>query len=103
VAIITELGRMIGVTTSKDLKMFIRNPSLNLLQGPIFENLKLIRMDDIDERSLSVSVFDRDTFKRMLEIMSATKVHRIFVMNNEKDFYPIRVISISDILKYLIN
>jgi len=103
VAIVTEEGRMIGVTTSKDLKLFVKKPSLSLLKGPIFQNLKLIRLDDIDERSLSVSVFERDTFKRTIEIMSATKVHRIFVMDNEKEFQPIRVISISDILKYLTN
>jgi len=103
VAIVTELGRMIGVTTSKDLKMFVKQPSLNLLRGPIFQNLKLIRLDDLDERSLSVSVFEKDTFKRTIEIMSATKVHRIFVMDNEKDFKPIRVISIFDILNYIIQ
>jgi len=101
VAIVGDGGRMLGVTTGKDLKKFIQHPSLNLLNGPIFENLKLMHSDDVDERSLSIGVFEKDTFKRMIELMAATKVHRMFVMNNNEDFQPIRVISISDILKYL--
>jgi len=103
VAIVGDGGRMLGVTTGKDLKKFIQNPSLSLLNGPIFENLKLIHSDDVDERSLSIGVFEKDTFKRVIELMAATKVHRMFVMNNNEDFQPIRVISISDILKYLIK
>jgi len=62
-----------------------------------------MRSDDNDERSLSIGVFERDSFKRTIDLIAATQVHRIFVMDNEEDYHPIRVISISDILRYIIS
>jgi len=101
VAIINEEGKMLGTTTGKDLKIFFRNPTLQALNRPILDNMKMMRADDIFERNLSFGVFESDNLKRLIGLLCATKVHRVFVMNNESEYYPIRVISVTDLLKYL--
>jgi len=100
VAIVDNDGRMVGVTTGKDLKYFIRNPHLATLEMKIFDNIKQIRNNDIEIRTTSISVFERDTLKRTIQLIAATKVHRVFVMNNDNEYKPLRVISISDVLKF---
>jgi len=100
IAIVDNDGRMVGVTTGKDLKHFIRNPTLEALDMNIFDNVKAIRNDDIETRPGTISVFENDTLKIVIQLLAATRVHRIFVMNNEQEFKPLRVLSISDILKF---
>jgi len=103
VAIIDDEGKMVGVTTGKDLKYFLKNPSHKVLEMTIFENLKIIRSEDIDSRSLAISVLDHDTLKRAIHLIAATKVHRIFVIDDDKSFQPVRVLSITDILTYFVK
>jgi len=94
---------MVGVTTGKDLKYFLKYPSHKALEMTIFENLKIIRSEEIDSRSLAISVFDHDSLKRAIHLIAATKVHRVFVIDNEMNFHPIRVLSITDILSYIVK
>jgi CBS domain-containing protein len=103
VGIVNNQGQLIGTTTGKDLKLFLHNPTLQALNRPIFDNMKAIRAEDVNERNTSISTFETDTLKRVISLLCVTKVHRIFVMNNESEFKPVRVISIVDILKYLIK
>lgn len=101
--------------------MFLESPSLAALNLPIFELLQAIRQKQTDVRthlervsfwfvlttlqikSPSISVFDHDRISRAIGLIAATRVHRVFVVDNEKDFKPVRVISITDILKYLME
>jgi len=103
VAVVDDDEKMVGVTTGKDLKFFIRNPTRHALEMTIFENIKLIRSEEVEIRSLAISVFGHELLTRAIQLIAATRVHRIFVMDSEKSFKPIRVISISDILKYFIE
>lgn len=41
-------GNLCGATTAKDLSLFIKNPTLQALQGNIFDYLKLIRQEQIN-------------------------------------------------------
>jgi len=103
VALVDETGRFVGTTTGKDLGLFLDNPSLAALNLPIFENLQIIRQKQTDIKSPSISVFDHDRISRAIGLIAATRVHRVFVVDNEKDFRAVRVISITDILKYLME
>jgi CBS domain-containing protein len=103
VALIDETGRFVGTTTGKDLGLFLDNPSLAALNLPIFEHLQIIRQKQTDIKSPSISVFDHDRISRAIGLIAATRVHRVFVVDNEKDFRAVRVISITDILKYLME
>jgi len=103
VALVDESGRFVGTTTGKDLGLFLENPSLGALNLPIFEHLQIIRQKQTDIKSPSISVFDHDRISRAIGLIAATRVHRVFVVDNEKDFRAVRVISITDILKYLMD
>uniref|UniRef100_A0A6B2LBH4 CBS domain-containing protein n=1 Tax=Arcella intermedia TaxID=1963864 RepID=A0A6B2LBH4_9EUKA len=93
-------GRLVGTTTAKDLGLFLRNPNFALLEIPIFQHLQKIRAEQFMVVTPCISVFPSDAVSRVVGLLMATKVHRIFVVDNEVNFKPIRVISIQDILKY---
>jgi CBS-domain-containing membrane protein len=101
VAITGSHGRLVGITTGKDLGLFIRNPSLSTLQSPVFQFLAEIRDQTIDIRVPTIAVFPTDTLERAIGILAATKVHRVFLVDSEADYKPIAAISITDILRHL--
>jgi len=102
VALLDETKRLVGTTTGKDLGLFLKNPSLASLNRSIFDYLKEIRGISIDIRTPAIAVFERDKLSRAISLLAATNVHRVFVVNNEASYHPTSVISITDILKYLL-
>jgi CBS-domain-containing membrane protein len=103
VALVDESGRLVGSTTGKDLGLFLRNPTLAALNLPIFEHLQKIRAEAIDIKTPCIAVFLKDKLSRAVALLAATRVHRIFVVNDESHYAPVRVISLTDILRYLLN
>jgi len=103
VALLDESGRLVGTTTGKDLGLFLKNPSLAALNRTIFEYLQEIRANSIDIKTPAIAVFEKDKLSRAIALLAATNVHRVFVVNNEEAYHPTRVISITDILKYLLS
>jgi CBS-domain-containing membrane protein len=101
VAITGHHGRLVGITTGKDLGLFIKNPSLSILSSPVFQFLAEIRDQSIDIRVPTIAVFPKDTLGRAIGILAATRVHRVFLVDNEQDYKPIAAISITDILRHL--
>ena len=53
-------------------------------------------------RTPAIGVFEKDSISRAVALLAATKVHRVFVVDNEENYAPVRVISITDVLKYLV-
>jgi len=102
IAIVDAVGRFVGTTTGKDLGLFLENPSLAVLNMSIFEHLQLIRAKQVDIKSPSIAVFEHDKVSRAIGLIAATRVHRVFVVDDEKRYQPIRVVSITDILKYFL-
>jgi len=101
VAITGHHGRLVGITTGKDLGLFIKNPNLATLSSPVFQFLAEIRDQSIDIRVPTISVFPKDSLSRAIGILAATKVHRVFLVDNEQDYKPIAALSITDILRHL--
>lgn len=101
VAITGSHGRLVGITTGKDLGLFIKNPSLSTLSSPVFQFLAEIRDQTIDIRVPTIAVFPHDHLSRAIGVLAATKVHRVFLVDNEQDYRPAAAISITDILRYL--
>jgi CBS-domain-containing membrane protein len=101
VAITGHAGRLVGITTGKDLGLFIKNPSLSTLSSPVFQFLAEIRDQAIDIRVPTIAVFPKDTLGRVIGVLAATKVHRVFLVDNETDYKPVAAISITDILRHL--
>jgi len=102
IALTDQDGRLVGTTTGKDLGLFLKNPTLATLNTPIFEHLQKIRSELIDIKMPCIAVFASDTLGRAVALLAATRVHRVFVVDNEEHYRPIKVISITDILNYLI-
>eukprot|EP01126_Amoeba_proteus_P038262 TRINITY_DN3980_c0_g1_i2.p1 TRINITY_DN3980_c0_g1~~TRINITY_DN3980_c0_g1_i2.p1 ORF type:complete len:179 (-),score=31.82 TRINITY_DN3980_c0_g1_i2:137-673(-) len=102
IAIVDYTGRIVGTTTGKDLGLFVKNPTLAALTTSIFDYLKYVRMQQIEIRAPLITVFPTDKITRAVALLSSTRVHRIFIVNNESDFVPIGVLSITDLLKFLV-
>jgi len=97
VAVVDDRGVLVANTSGQDLKLFVKTPTLSLLQVHIIEFLKRIRSESIDITAPVITVKPSDTFTMVVAKLAATKVHRIFVTDD--DFKPIRVISITDVLR----
>jgi len=102
VALIDETGRLVGSTSGKDLGLFLKNPTLAVLNLPIFEHLQKIRQELLEAKTPCIAVFLKDKLSRAVALLAATRVHRIFVVNDEASYNPVRVISLTDILRYLL-
>jgi len=100
-ALVDADGRLVGTTTAKDLGLFLKCPNLAILQIPIFQHLQKIRSQQDNVIAPCISVFPEDKLSRAIGLLVATRVHRIFVVEDEQNFRPVSVISIFDILKYL--
>eukprot|EP01112_Ceratiomyxa_fruticulosa_P005530 TRINITY_DN1619_c0_g1_i1.p1 TRINITY_DN1619_c0_g1~~TRINITY_DN1619_c0_g1_i1.p1 ORF type:complete len:311 (-),score=37.64 TRINITY_DN1619_c0_g1_i1:275-1207(-) len=99
VAVVDEHGVLLGNTSGHDLKLFIKNPSLSVLNLPIMQFLNQIRQLQIDIISPSISCGEHDTMGKVISKLAATRVHRLFIVDAE--FKPVKVVSISDILKFI--
>lgn len=101
IAIVDSQERLVGTTTGKDLVLFLKNPSLSILQQPIFNFLNEVRNLSIDILTPTISIFKKDKVARIISILSSTHVHRIFIVDGEENYKPISVVSLSDVLKFL--
>jgi len=103
IALVDDTGRLVGTTTGKDLGLFLKNPTLASLNLSIFEHLQKIRAELINSKTPCIAVFERDKLSRAVAQLAATKVHRVFVVDGEEHYKPVRIISVTDILKYLVK
>ncbi|KYQ92920.1 cystathionine-beta-synthase domain-containing protein [Tieghemostelium lacteum] len=99
-AIVNENDVLVGTTSSKDLKIFISNPSVTLLQLPISEFLSKIRQLNIGNTEAPVTATNEDTLKTIIQKMVSSRLHRVFIVDNNQKL--LKVVSITDILN-LIN
>jgi len=102
-AVVDDAGRFVGNTSASDMKLFVSNPSLELLEHPIMQFLNVIRNEAIEARSPTISCKPTDTVAQVIEKVSNTKVHRIFVADDSAGFRPTSVISITDVLRYVVK
>jgi len=103
VAVVNEHGQFIGNTSASDLKLFIRTISLELLRKPISDFLKIIRQESMEERSPTIGISTTDTIAYAIRKLASTKVHKLFVADDSSGYTPISVVSLTDILKYLMS
>jgi len=103
VAVVDDTGRFVGNTSASDLKLFISSPSLELLHQPITSFLNAIRQESIDIRSPTISCSSHDTLEIVIGKLASTKIHRIFIADDNNGYRPTIVLSITDILRYAIK
>jgi len=103
VAVVDETGRFVGNTSASDLKLFLSSPSLELLHTPILGFLNAIRQQSIDIKSPTISCSTHDSFDTLIGKLASTKIHRLFIADDNSGYRPIAVISITDILRYAVK
>jgi len=103
VAVVNAQGKFVGNTSASDLKLFLKTLSLELLNKPIVEFLKIIRQDSIDIKSPTISCSSKDALDTAIQKLAATRIHKLFVADDSDGYKPSAVVSITDILGYLLK
>jgi len=99
VAVVDESGMLVGNTSGNDLKLFIKTPSMSVLQVPIMQFLNQIRNLNIDITVPVITIVPEDPFSLVISKLAATRVHRVFVVDTK--YHPTKVISITDVLRLI--
>ena len=99
-AVVDSSGKLVGNTSAKDLKLFMLDRGSLSLDMAIMEYLSAIRQRELvsNEVHPSCSVTLSSSIGHVIELMSATKYHRVFVV--DKEGRPIGVLSVTDILRF---
>ena len=98
-AVVDSSGKLVGNTSAKDLKLFMLDRGSLSLDMAIMEYLSAIRqreLNDVAHPSCSVTL--SSPIGHVIELMSATKYHRVFVVDPQGR--PIGVLSVTDILRF---
>jgi len=96
-------GRLVGTTTGKDLGLFMKSPTIQALQDQIFNFLKAVRQEQIEIKSPCITINSDNTLHHAIGLLAATKVHRIFIIDDNITFTPVAVLTITDILQSLVK
>ncbi len=103
-AVVDASGSFLANTNSTDLKLYLNHPKLGaqLLQEPILDFLSQLRQDDLktDTRTKvpTLSVSSTAPLSLVIGRLAATKQHKIFVADHQKQYHPSAVISLTDVL-----
>jgi len=104
VAVVDLDGRLIGNTSSSDIKMFIKTPSLDILKQPITQFLKFIRnFTEIDIHTPVIAVPPEEKLAMLIHRLASTKVHKIFVAQESTGFKADKIVSIIDVVREIIK
>jgi len=103
VAVIDIDGKFVGNTSASDLKLFMRTLSLDILNKPTMEFLKVIRQESIDIKSPTISCSRRDKLSTAIGKLASTKIHKLFIADDSDGYKPYAVLSLTDILRYLLK
>jgi len=99
VAVVDSAGKLVGNTSAKDLKLFMLDRGNLSLDQLIMEYLSAIRQRElVNEVHPSCSVTVSASIGHVIELMHATKYHRVFVV--DPNMRPIGVLSVTDILRF---
>jgi len=101
IAIVNEYEAFIANMSSSDLKLYLINPRLSL-EMPLTQFLTQLRKQEIQKIAPALSCAPSSTLFDIIERLAETKVHKLFVVDPET-FKPVAVISLTDILKYIIK
>jgi len=102
VAIVDNDGQLLTNISAKDLKLFVKSSSsYDILTLPILKFLAEIRNEATDIRALSITCKINEPLEMVIRKLAATRVHRIYIVPESGAYIPLRVVSLTDILKHL--
>ena len=100
VAILNEDGTLLSTLTAKDIKIIDKDALFTKLYKPSREFVGLAR-PSVKTQYPYYFCHPEDTVEQVILKLSFLRVHRIFVINEERK--PVSVISLSDILHAIIS
>jgi len=103
VAVVDSTGKFVGNTSASDLKLFMKTLSLDILNRPTTEFLKIIRQESIEIKSPTISCSTKDSLETAIMKLASTKIHKLFVADDSDGYKPAAVVSLTDILQYLLK
>lgn len=65
--------------------------------------LNKLRQENVDVISPAISCHSKASLKLVIEKLKVTRIHRIFIADDETGYLPSRVVSLSDILRFILN
>jgi len=100
-AVVDEDGMLIGNISASDIKLFLDLPRAKVMQLPVQEFVNRIRRHNPSAKTRIpvVAVPDTATLGKIIAKFAATKLHRVFVVADQK---PVACISLRDILLALL-
>jgi len=100
-AILDTHGLLLGHISGRDLKLFVESSfSYDLLELSVLQFLAKLRVESqIDITAVSISCNLEDTLSLVIQKLAATKVHRIFIVHSSSNYSPVRLISLTDVLR----
>jgi len=101
VGVVDDQGSLVGQTSSSDLKLWLANPVFQHLDMPIVEWLNVIRRQNLVDKPPVIVVQPNDTLGHTIGKLAATKMHRIFVVDDKRR--PLGVVSLRDVLAKLLQ
>jgi len=96
-AVVNDDGKLIHNTSATDIKLWLQSECK--FDDSIENFLIAIRKQSLDERVPVTMLQPKDTFKRAVGQLRATKYHRMWIVDDKKE--PIGVLALTDIFKYL--
>lgn len=101
VGVTGEYGALVGVVSARDIQLALRHNKLyNTMHEPVREFLEAKTCTTDIERNPAVTCVGSDTIKAVILKITAAKVHRVFVV--DEDEIPIRCVSLTDIIKIFV-
>lgn len=101
-AITNESGSLFGNISGRDLKNFITKPDLAQLELPIKDFLANLRNESVDIRVPTILCFEHSSLQAVVDKLTATKVHRLYVVDGDSSLKPVAVVSVSDVVAQLL-
>lgn len=104
VAVVDAKNKLVDVISSRDLRG-IRPESLTFrfLWNTIDYYKNQIRQSNAEVPKSPICVTAESSLERVLREMVSNKVHQVFLVDNERSMRPIDVISMTDVLRFIMN
>jgi len=65
--------------------------------------LNQLRQDNVEDQAPTISCHSTSSLKTVIEKLYATKIHRLFVADDQTNYSPTKVVSLTDILRFMIK
>jgi 5'-AMP-activated protein kinase regulatory gamma subunit len=99
VAIVLSDGKLLSNVSAKDLRVIVNDPDLfSNLYKTAREFITLSRQLQIETTfAASITCHETEVLEKVIKKLIASKIHRIYIIN--ASYLPVRVVSLTDILK----